>query len=257
MSRSNNENLVSPCKHYLSWKGEKSFKKVKGKIEETDKHSFFYYDKEKKEQVEVPLPVTFLVLDVLHTIKGYSEADKAGFYSNEIKTTMFNTHPFKVRLGKFDFAEGLYKDIKDSLKAKGGKYCQSVYILMKEGDEWVINNIQIMGAALENWMNFCKANDVEKGGVIVKEWSVGKKGTNEFNCPVFHAIPVSEATNKIAIEEDKLLQEYLKAYFAKTQDKIIEKKVENEVIQHVEDEKKYASSPEDLDIQNEEDLMPF
>lgn len=215
MSRSNQTEIKNPALHFLQWKGEKSIKKVDGKIVETDKHCFVYYDKEKKENIEIPAPVTFIVLDTLHTIKGFNESEGQGYYSNEIRGADFKKVPLKVKLGKHDAAEGLYADIMPSLKSNGAKYCQSVYVLMKEDKEWVINNFQIQGAALGPWIDFCKNANVMKIAVKVDEWREETKGTNTFNIPVFKACPVSESTNLIAVEKDKELQDYLTKYFTR------------------------------------------
>lgn len=248
MSRSNQSNLVNPAKKFLQWRGEIKFTEINGKIEKTDRHCFSYYDATKKEepckgQMELNLPVTFLVLDILHTIKGYNESAKAGFYSNEIRGDMWKTHPFKVRCGKDDFTEGLYAEIKDEVKGAGGKYCQSVYALMKEEGVWVINNFQFTGTARDSWMEFCKKNDIEKCAVTVKTWTVGEKGNNKFNVPVFEAVPVSKDTDDIAIAEDReILQPYFKSYFEKQGTPQKEEKPE------------YASSAEDI---TPDDDLPY
>jgi hypothetical protein len=215
MSRSNQTEIKNPALHFLQWKGEKSIKKVEGKIIETDKHCFVYYNKEKKENIEIPMPVTFIVLDTLHTIKGYNESEGQGYYSNEIRSKDFKIAPFRVKCGKNDAAEGLYADIMPTLKSNGAKYCQIVYVLMKEGEEWVINNIQIQGAALGPWIDFCKNANVMKIAVKVDEWVEETKGTNTFNIPVFKACPVSESTNQVAVDMDKELQDYLTKYFTR------------------------------------------
>ena len=234
MSRSNDEDLKNPATHFLQWKGEKSIKKADGKIIEVDKHFFSYYNKEKKESIEVPLPVTFIVLDILHTINGFNEEEGARYYSNEIKTKMFATHPFRVKLGKHDAAEGIYSEIMPALKGQGAKYCQSVYALMKEGDDWVINNFQLQGAAFGAWMEFCRNTNVMKCAVKVSEWIEGVKGNNTFNIPVFKAIPVSNETNNIAIEKDAELQKYLTKYFENNSEKAAHEKAEKYLAEETE-----------------------
>ena len=236
MSRSNDFTAVNPAKKYLSWKGEISIKKKDGAIVETNKHHFVYYDREKKENIEVPLPITFFVLDILHTVKGFNEEEGQGFYSNEIRGANFKTDTLKVRLGKHDEAEGLYADIMPGLKSKGAKYCQSVYVLMKEDKEWVINNIQIMGAAVAPWVDFCKNANVMKCAVTVKEWKEEEKGTNSFNAPVFHALPVSADTDQIAKDMDKELQEYLDKYFKAKKTENLEANAHKEAEEYLDSE---------------------
>ncbi len=86
MSRSNpTENLTSPCKHYFEW--------------DADKGAFKYYDKEKKENVEVPLPFKFIVLDELNTIKGFYKEKKSSFWANEIRDTKKDILTVRTKLG--------------------------------------------------------------------------------------------------------------------------------------------------------------
>ena len=61
---------TNPTSKFMEWK--------------SNNKSFSYYDKENKQNVEVKLPLTFLVLEEFHTIKGFSDADQTGIYSNEI-----------------------------------------------------------------------------------------------------------------------------------------------------------------------------
>jgi hypothetical protein len=73
MARQNpdGERLSNPATLFLEWSG---------------KHScFLFYDKEKEEKVQVKLPFTFIVLDSLHTLKGFNEKEEIGYFSNEIK----------------------------------------------------------------------------------------------------------------------------------------------------------------------------
>ncbi len=71
MSRSNPTELApNPATKFFDWNGAEGF--------------FYYFDKnkgDKGEKVAISLPFTFLVLDCLSTIKGFSDADQKGFYS--------------------------------------------------------------------------------------------------------------------------------------------------------------------------------
>ncbi len=195
MSISNNTEIKSPAKKFITWNGEKG--------------GFKFYDKENKVNVDVPLPVTFIVMDTLHCIKGFNKEENNGYYSNEIRD--FKKETLNVRCGKHTFAEGLYHEVLP--KCPGAKYSQSVYALMKEGESWIINNFQLIGASVGPWITFCKSHDIYKIAVQCNGMEHGKTGKVEFEMPIFKAIPVSDATRNIAIEKDKELQTYLTAYF--------------------------------------------
>jgi hypothetical protein len=194
MSRSNpNEQLQNPALRFYQWSG--------------DSGSFKYFDKskgEKGENIEVPVsdkkPFTFLVLETCHTIKGYSDSDKSGFWSNEVKD--MRKEILNVKTAKGPVATGVYENIKEKIKSLGAKYCQSVYI-------------QLTGAALSAWIEFAGKNKVMEIAIQVKGSHTEKKGKTVYHVPDFEAIKVSEKTNNEAIELDKQLQEFLKEYFAK------------------------------------------
>lgn len=208
MSRSNpNENLVNPALRFYQWSG--------------DSGSFSYWDKslgEKGEKVEVKVspksPFTFLVLETCHTIKGFSDSDQSGFWSNEVKDISKET--LNVKTAKGPVASGLYTNISEKIKSLGAKYCQSVYIAIKgEGGKLEICNIQLTGAALSSWLDFCKSNKIMEVGVTVKGSTTGKKGKTVYEIPTFEAVKVSDETNNKAIELDVVLQSFLKEYFSK------------------------------------------
>lgn len=258
MSRSNpNESLVNPASRFYQWSG--------------DAGAFKYYDKskgEKGENVTVPVspkkPFTFLVLETCHTIKGYSDADQSGFWSNEVKD--LRKEILNVRTAKGPVASGLYENISDKIKALGAKYCQSVYVGIKgDSGELEIQNIQLTGAALSEWLDFCKNNKVMEIAVQVKSTEEKKKGKTVYQVPVFEALKVSEKTNNDAIELDKQLQEFLKEYFAKNTMAAPSQEETPEVLKEpVKESKSSAKAPvkeESVDIidntDNDLDDMPF
>jgi len=84
-----------------------------------------------------------LVLDELHTIKGWNDATSSAIYSNEVKWISKDellVKPFKGN----EIAKGLYKDIKEKVKAAGAHYVKSVYCMLEDGS---IANLQLKGAA--------------------------------------------------------------------------------------------------------------
>ncbi len=201
MSRSNSDletQIVSPCKKFFKWSSEQK--------------GFTFYDKETKKNIPHPLPFTFIVLDSLVTIGGFSDSEQAGYYSNEVRN--MQKDPFAVRLGKKGVVcTGLYAE-----KIKGHaemEFVQSVYVAYKEGDKMEIGNIHFRGASVGAFFEFKKANDLMKIAVNVPSTVEGKKGAVVYNMPVFKSLPLSEASNAAATALDVVLQEYLVKYFKK------------------------------------------
>lgn len=201
MSRSNQTELINPAQKFFEWVGSKGCLK--------------YFDKtkgEKGENVFVQLPFTFLVLDRLSTIRGFSDADQSGFWSNEVRD--LKKEVFNVRTKKGLVASDYYAKLAPILN-QGASYCQSVYIAFKD-DKGVfqICNWQIHGSAIGEWINLCKGKNIYKYAVSIISAAPAQKGATKYFIPVFKLNPkISEATEARAIELDKELQEYLTAYF--------------------------------------------
>lgn len=207
MSRSNpNQNTekpINPAQLFIDW--------------DSDNKQFKYYDKEKKENVAIPLPFSFLVLDTLATIKGWSPETDSGIWSNEVKD--LKKQPLTIMTKNGKEATGLYENIKG--KVNGAKYCQSVYIAFPHNKKIIMANIQMKGAALGAWIEFCsppkgtERPNLWTGAVTVKSTEQGKVGKIVFNKPVFTYIKdVKEETQNIALELSKQLDAYLVEYFA-------------------------------------------
>lgn len=204
MSRSNNTEIINPAKFFYEWVGSKGCLK--------------YFDKskgEKGEQVFVQLPFTFLVLDRLSTIKGFSDADQSGFWSNEIRD--IKKERFTVRTKKGIVATDYYSNLSPVLN-EGACYSQSVYIAVKDDKgEFQICNFAIHGSAIGEWINLCKGKDIYKYAVTIASAAPMKKGVTNYFIPVFKLSQnVSPDTETKAVELDKQLQEYLSAYFNRT-----------------------------------------
>ena len=219
MSLSNqSDNLQNPATRFMEWSGSDG--------------SVSYFDKtlgEKGAKVNVPLPFTFIPLDMLATVSGFNDASGSGIWSNEIKMDTFKTAILNVKDKNGTIAKGLYADIKDSVAAKGGKFTQSVYVAYKdENGALKIGNIKFKGASLTGgkrkegskevevgaWMEFTKGNKVlGKAISISKDETPCRKGSNAYYIPKFSLNTISEATMQTAIELDKELQVYLGQYF--------------------------------------------
>jgi len=220
MSRSNqNDSLQNPAKRFFEWSGSDG--------------SLSYFDKEKKEKVNVPLPFTFLLLDNLLTLKGYDTNAGSGIWSNEIRQTDVKKSVLTVKNKDGEIAKGLYDNIKEKVKSCGGKYAQSCYIAYYEGKELVIGNITFSGSSFGGgkykdaskkeievgaWLEFTKnhKNDLNSKAIVLsKNDQQCVNGATKFYCPKFSVREVSKDTDEIAIDLDKQLQEYLSAYFVK------------------------------------------
>lgn len=238
MSRSNpNESLTNPATKFIEWSG--------------DKGEFKYYDKEKKEQVFIKLPFSFIVLDTLSTCKGFDDGTQMGYYSNEIRNT--KTDILTVRNKKGIVFTGLYENAKEKLGSKGLKYYQSVYVAIKEGKTLVLANLQLGGSGLSPFIEFSKENKVTEIAVIVKTSTPKKKGKSNYFEPNYEVMPVSEATNKVATALDVELQEYLKAYLAKNASTVATDKVETDQDNGLNDKPKAAAKKSEVKMEEETD----
>ena len=171
-----------------------------------------YYDKELKENVVVALPFEFLVLDELATITGFSKIDQSSYWSNEVRSTQ--REPFTVKTSQGIKQTGLYAELTD-VRAKGAKYARSIYIVYKDGDDYVMGNIKAAGACLTAWIDFCKQYNPQNGKCTLTGKVEGKNGKTVFYSPTFKYDSCTEAEQEQAIEADKRLQVYLTKYLAK------------------------------------------
>lgn len=217
MSRSNPDvRLESPCKRYFEWNG--------------DAGGFKYFDKAKDAvekgtgNIAVPLPFTFLVIDELITIGGFSESANSRFWSNEIRKRDLKTGVLTVKNGKGVCCSGTYESIKG--KETGMKYCESVYIAYRDDKGALqIGNIKFAGAGLSSWIDFVSGtrddkgkrltlpSDPYKGAIKVASMLEGKKGKTTYQMPVFTVIPIKDETDNEVKDMDRELQAYLKLYF--------------------------------------------
>lgn len=198
MSRSN-PTIANPATKFFRWAG------ANGELT--------HYDKDQEKEIVEKLPFEFMVLDQLATVAGFSDEDQSGFWSNEVRNT--KTDKLIVRTSKGTKFEGLYEDLQGDRDCKGAKYAKSVYIAYKDGSELVIGNIKVYGAALTAWIEFTKKTDVYKCAVVLKGKSdMQTKGKTEYYLPVFEKKEVSADTNEHAVELDRELQNYLRAYFS-------------------------------------------
>jgi len=175
-----------------------------------------YYDKESQENVNVPTPLEFIVLDQLATVKGWSDQDESGYWSNEVRSVGRDVLTVRTSKGMKD--QGIWRDIKGNASIAGAKYHSSIYIATKGHDGLEINNLSLTGAALNAWIEFTQKHRVNTNKVILTGWNDAKKGSVSYKVPVFEAVPMEDGERDEAIELDKELQAYLKEYFSYTPD---------------------------------------
>ena len=182
----------------------------------SNEKTFVYFDKETKVNVTVPLPFKFLVLDELHTIKGWNDATESGIYANEVKFISRDELVVKPFKGN-EIARGLYKDIKEKAKAAGGHYVKSIYIMLEDGS---IANLQLKGAACQAWGDFTSKGKQR----LLDEWvsvvgfDEAKKGSVKYTTPIFgYLASIGDAENDLANEAFNTLEAYLKTYLAKAE----------------------------------------
>lgn len=199
--------IENPCTKFIEFKG--------------DKGQFFYYDKEKEEQVEIMLPIYFVVLDELSTITGYNKKNDCGIYSNEVHSTVNELLRVKTFKGGESII-GKYSDIKDSIKALGGKYTKSVYSLMIHKDKSTeLVNFKFRGASFSAWLD--KKIRIDNSVISVSEFKQETNGNTTYMVPIFDAFKMTSDLRTEAIRVDEILQNYLIEYKAQQPEKEIAK----------------------------------
>jgi hypothetical protein len=213
MSRSN-PTLTNPAQHFMSWAGSTG--------------TLSWYDKDKAENVNVPLPFEFLVLDQLATIKGYNKATKVGYWSNEVRS--IRKEQFTIHTKQGVVYTGFYKDDQGNvLVPRACEYTQSVYIAYKDGENWTMGNINMKGSSRSAWFDFTRTCNVEDGKITITKGAVQTAQTGDFYPPVFTWSHSNGDEDKMASSLDRVLQTYLSQYLAPK----------------VEDEEKYWPSDQD------------
>jgi hypothetical protein len=182
---------------------------------------FSYYDKETSSNIQIPLPFKFLVLDEMHCIKGWNDATQSAIFSNEVKfigTETMTVKPFKGN----EIAKGLYKDIKEKVKASGGHYVKSIYIMLEDG---TLANLQLKGSSVQAWGEFTQKtrSRLADEWIEVKTAKDGKKGAVKFSIPEFTFLrSINDEEANQADEVFNTLEAYLKTYLAKAEVPIVE-----------------------------------
>ncbi len=99
-------------------------------------------------------PMHIMVLEVLHTLRGYSHQHQSGLYANEVRSLKHQVLCVKASNGS-EIACGLYHDIKPLITKSGAEYYKSVYAIlfnrMLEPGYAQIINIRMNDLALKSW----------------------------------------------------------------------------------------------------------
>ena len=189
----------NPAAKFLEWKSN-------------DK-CFSYYDKENKENVLVPLPLKFVILEHYHTVKGWNDASESGIYANEVSFT--GTEELDVKSFKGgEIAKGIYKEIRSKIIDAGGKYHRSIYVVTNDLE---IINISLKGAAVSEYSKFIDVNGdnfFTQNWVEVAEVVEGKKGSITYSSPIFKKSTAIKDASKIRPFAD-ILQAYMNDYMSK------------------------------------------
>jgi hypothetical protein len=167
-----------------------------------------HYDKSLARELEQPVPFRFIVLDVLNTVGGFHEPSNSGIWSNEVRNS--NKDVLIVRNKTGVLAEGPYSDIKDKLKAVGGKFANAVYLAYSDGSDWKLGKITFVGASVSAWFDFGSGKRFDANpGVVVSGFTAQKKGRTEYFVPEFDHWAVSAQDLSAATALDRDLQEFL------------------------------------------------
>lgn len=187
----------NPAQKFLNWKSN-------------DK-AFAYYDKEKGENVLLPLPLKFQFLEDFHTVKGWHDKSESGIYSNEVKYISKEELTVKAFKGG-EIATGIYTDIRSKVRDNGGVYNRSVYVVLEDG---TIANIALKGSAVSAYSDFMKehSNKIEGHWMVVASAKDLKKGATKYSTPVFEIGERFTADEmKLADECYKVISTYYEGY---------------------------------------------
>lgn len=212
MANRNDAKKPNPCNRWFKFKN--------GELVE--------YDKETEKNVVIPKPFTFMVLEDLTAIGGFNEKEEQGILSNEVRD--LKKEILNVRTRKGPEGVGYYKDIKEKVKAAGGKFEKSVYIMFKEGKDYVMGNIRIGGSAFSGgtlaedknkevggWLEFSnkyRKQIYTQAVTLLPETHTCKKGATVYQVPTFKIQEISEAANEAAKKMAADLGVYLDTYIA-------------------------------------------
>lgn len=210
MSRTNqstNSGSTNPASKFIEWDSTGGWK---------------YYDKDKKENVSIPMETPFIVLDQLNTAKGWSDKKGSGIWSNEVRKI---SDQLTVRTKEGILAIGKWSEIKANPICEGAKFTKSVYVMAKIGSDYELVNFQFKGSSLTSWIELNDSVGGDSGLYGDKVFSCTeatdeKKGSVQFKKPKFSIVAksLSQEAAEQADNMDKLLQAHLDAYLGQAKE---------------------------------------
>lgn len=186
----------------------------------SSKHEkFCYYDKEDKANKFLDFPFRFLAVSKYITVSGWNQKNEYSIISNEVKKIddelIVNAY-FKGGNGKEQIAKGDWKSISELMEVKKGKFTQSVYAMLPDGQ---VVNIKLSGASLSTWFDFQK-NKTDMffdNWVVVNGFKEGVNGSVSFTYPIFEwGNSLDAASQKRAELADEKIASYESTYFNST-----------------------------------------
>ena len=209
--------VVNPASKFITW---------------SSKHDqFTYYDKEAKENVLIGVELKFLALARYKTVKGWNQKRQFSIISNEVKSLndeiIVTAYPKSGE--KFELCRGGWSDIRQTIDSNDGKYTESVYSMLPNGE---LVNIQLSGASLSTWFDFQKnqTNRFYDNWVVVRGFKNGVNGAVEFTYPVFEwGTSLNEEEQKLADLADAKIETYEESYFGKKEETQEEFRANSEV----------------------------
>lgn len=157
--------------------------------------------------------MTFVPLAQRQAVAGWSEKDNTTAWSNEVEDLREEPLSVKVRVNDEIkvIAEGLYADIKESLKELGVKYHRHIFGLVVDSDSvepGTVIRIALKGGASFAWSNFLKSGGASNG-VKVAGFEDKKKGAVQYRVPVFQPYQLTPDEESEAQEAEAEVDAYL------------------------------------------------
>lgn len=208
---SNQEAVHNPAKLYLRWKGGAEKVRENGE-EKIEGGKLLYWDKEKQEEVEVPLPLVFCPLEITYGYAGFIP-DKGRIWSNEILD--FKTQNIRVNITGDDtdtICEGVYDVIKDKAYASGARLQTYVYAYCKQLGGIV--RLNLGGSARSAWKEFTKKvklSSVYEHPISIQADEPQESKLGPYVPPKYElGQAYADDVIKKLTEEDKVVIDYLK-----------------------------------------------
>lgn len=227
---------------------------------------FAYYDKEQSKNIFVEMPFKFLAISRYKTVKGWNQKREGSLIANEVRNLkdelIVNFYPKQGE--KQEICRGSWADIKAEVDNWDGRYTESVYVMLENGD---IANIQLNGASLSTWFDFQK-NKTDMffdNWVVVNGFKEGKQGAVTYTFPVFEwGNSLDETSQKLAESADEKIAKYEEGYFGKKEDVQENFRERSEVDKYEMNGNKPPTPPSEVDAElamlqdvNKESDLPF